>query len=284
MKPHPQQNIRLIFILLIIFSLVILASYLNEKENGPVSFIQQSFVKIIVPFQRTANSAVKPLKNFFSSIGDLTTLRDENIKLKKELENLKNQKFDYEQTKEENEQLRKILKFKKKITFESLPAAVIGKSNNIYSSMIIDKGKNDGVFKNMPVLSSEGLAGKVVASFSDASIVQLITNVRSSVGAKVKGSNNFGIVEGSLDGELFLRFLARKSKIRIGDEIVTSGLGGIFPKDIQIGKVLEIKQDEGSLEPLIKVAPRVLPAKLEQVFVITNPPSEITETMQDYLN
>lgn len=284
MKPHPQQNIRLITILLIIISLVILASYLNEKEDGPISLLQRGFVKIITPFQSAANSAVKPLKNFFSSIGNLTTLRDENIELKKELEKLKKQKFDYEQTKEENEQLRKILKFKKKITFESLPATVIGKSNNIYSSMIVDKGKNDGVFKNMPVLSGEGLVGKIVASFSDASIVQLITNARSSVGAKVKGSNNFGIVEGSLDGELFLKFLVRKSKIRVGDEIVTSGLGGIFPKDLHIGKILKMERNTGALEPIIKIVPKVLPAKLEQLFIITNPPSEITETMQDYLN
>jgi rod shape-determining protein MreC len=275
-----QFKSRLILVILIVLSLLILALNLNQKDKGIVAYLQKTVLTVISPMQQAVNSVFTPVRNSWKALGHLSTLEENNLKLQKEIHNLKEGKIEIKEIKKENERLRSLLAFKKKIKYESLPATIIGiSSSSPQSIIVIDKGKKDSIGKLMPVLAENGLVGKVIMSVNHASQVQLLTDPKSSVGATIKRTGAVGIVEGDTGGRLLLKFLPQNSNVKLNDTIVTSGLGGIFPKDILIGKISSVISNEGSGEPVIEISPAVDISKIDQIFVITNPPVELPKNL-----
>lgn len=279
MVPRSQFKSRLIFVILIIACLVLLALYLNQENNNPISFLQRTALSVFSPAQKAVNSLITPVRNSWKAISHLSTLEENNLKLQKQVNSMKKGEIEIEEVKKENERLRSLLAFKKKIKYESLPASIIGISNSPQSIIVIDKGRDNSINKLMPVLAEEGLVGKVTLSINHASQVQLLTDPKSSVGARVNRTGAVGIVEGDIGGRIFLKYLPKNSRVKVNDIITTSGLGGIFPKDVLIGKVVSVKTDPGSEEPLVEIKTAVNFSRLDQVFVITNPPIELPKNL-----
>ena len=155
-------------------------------------------------------------------------------------------------------------------------ARVIGRPTSAWEgSLVIDKGSSAGFKIGMPVVAAQGLVGQLVEVAPDASKIQLVTDRRSGVAALIQSSRAPGIVQGSIDGQLALNFLDRSYKPKVGDTVVTSGIGGVFPKGIVIGDVSFIRDVRSDPYPDIEVTSRVPIQNIEEVLVITSPVPDI---------
>ncbi len=270
--PHWSKRNRIVFALLLILSVMILTLYFREGSNGILHRAQRYTVNIVVPLQSGVSRAVSPFKSAFQFVMNIGNLSDRNQMLEEENKNLKAKAVTLQRIRKENERLRKLLGFKEKTDFTTIPAHVIGKSSTDWQAVIVlDQGRDDGVKKNMPIVIHGGLVGQVIDSSPKACRVQLITDQKSGVGVQIVGTSETGILQGQLSGELKVDFVSKDAKLEKGDKVVTSGLGGIFPKGIYVGKVKRVVKRPYSLFKDIKVESPVEFAKLEEVLIITNP-------------
>lgn len=156
--------------------------------------------------------------------------------------------------------------------FERVTAAVIGRDTSpVFRSIIIDRGTEDGVLPGMPVESARGLVGQVYRASPHAAQVLLITDNISSIAARLSASRATGIVFGSgSSGPLSMEWIDQEAQLEVGDVVLTSGLGGQFPADLVIGRVVAFERNEADLFQDATVQPAIDVSDLEIVFVLTN--------------
>ena len=227
------------------------------------------------PVQKFAygfNRGVKDFVDFFLNFSDV---RDENKELKKENDKLKAEIDEYSKLKEENERLQKVLNFKdEKNNYDYIGTNIIGISgDSILNGYIVDRGKDDGIEKGMVVISADGLVGQVSSVGKNWAIVQCIVNENVKVAVMVDSTReNTGILQGYKD--YFNNNLAKvlnlpmDSEVKEGDVIVTSGLGGYYPKEIKIGEVVSVEEDRVKVMKSAIVKPYVDFNKIEELFIV----------------
>ncbi|MFC1594470.1 rod shape-determining protein MreC, partial [Candidatus Omnitrophota bacterium] len=207
--------------------------------------------------------------SFVNFLPSCASYNNENKLLKKEIGGLKDQLVEHQEALQENERLKKLLSFKKQSPIRMVAATVIGRDpSNWTSSLVIDIGSKEGVKKDAAVLVEGGLVGKVVEVGSKTSKVLLINDTNMSVAAVVQRSREEGVVTGTLGGNCQMKYLSLSADAVSGDTVMTSGLGGVFPKGITIGTVVEVFEDTSGLMLSCAVAPAVDINKLEEVLVV----------------
>ena len=262
----------LVLLVLILISMLILTIHFREGENGIIHRMQRLVMTAVSPIQGVVTTAVSPIGDGWDYLVHFGDLKRENRKLKQEVSKLKGEVFALRGLKNENARLQGLVGFKNQGGYETIAAHVIGMpTSNWWSSVVIDKGFVDGVRRNMPVIAGGGLVGQVAEVSRDASKIMLLNDAQSGVSVQVQQTGEVGIIKGQLRGEnLALRFISRDSSIAKGDVIVTSGLGGLFPKGIYVGKVASVKQSALSLYKIVEVAPATDFSQLEEVLIIKN--------------
>lgn len=171
----------------------------------------------------------------------------------------------------QNDRLRQLLEFARESQFDLRAAEVIGwEPDRTVNSILINVGRSEGIVKNMPVISPEGLVGKVYRVMSRVSVVQLLQDPNCRVSAIVQRSRILGIVEWERGVQCLLRHIPVKGDVQRGDVVVTSGMGGIFPKGLVIGSIIDITGEEWELFKRAIIQPGVDVSHLEEVFVLTN--------------
>ncbi len=190
-------------------------------------------------------------------------LRRRNIDLSMEVQRLREAEL-------ENIRLRRLLDFKQKSGLSLLPAEVIGTGGTHgINSITIAIGSRDGIKENMPVVTAEGLVGRVIKVFLSSSVVQLLLDRNCRVSAVVQNKDRpFGIVEWEGGQKLKLKGIPLRSNIQLGDVVVSSGMGGVFPKGLQIGTINKIEGQELGLFKKVELTPTVQFSRLEEVFVL----------------
>lgn len=190
-------------------------------------------------------------------------------RLNKELEILRRRLFDLRELEQENVRLRGLLNFKQKSTLRLVSARVIARSPDSWSSsVIIDKGKFNGVRRGMAVINGQGLVGRVAESVDYSSKVILINDPSQGISSIVQRSRQEGLVSGSLGSNLIMRYLPEDAQITIGDIIVSSELSQVYPKGLLIGKVVNIAKEFSGLSLYAVVKPAADLSSLEEVSVI----------------
>jgi rod shape-determining protein MreC len=182
--------------------------------------------------------------NFIIYRSDYENIINENKILRQKNTELNFENASLRYLEQENERLELLLGFKKQLPYTSMAAWVIGLD---YSGnrkiLFLDKGLNDLVKENMACLNSQGLIGKVVEAGKGISKVICLNDPNSRVPARIERTQEQGLVYGTTtDTELEMRYLPKQSRAEIGDVVVSSGLGGIYPKGIMIGRISEIKE------------------------------------------
>ena len=222
-----------------------------------------------------ANVARLPLKiasdsfNYITRISRLPYVDSEKLELKHRIRELEKKLVESEEAILENKRLRSLLGFKQKARKYSTPALIIGRDPNNWSSIIfIDKGKNDGIVQDMVVISGEGLVGRVREMGETMSKVMLVNDIDSKVGAIVQRNRDQGLLIGTSEGKCKLIYLSLDSDVKKGDKILTSGMGGIYPKGILIGQVTEVAKERGRLYKYAIIEPSGELSKLEEVLCI----------------
>lgn len=271
---------------IIVLSVTFLGIITYTIDNEEKSVVSNGIVNVVNPLQKVVykiNSRIKGTLDFFLNF---SKVKEENNELVKENIGLENKLLEYDKLKEENDRLREVLNFKNsKNNYDYLGCEIIGYSGESFASgYIIDKGENDGLKKDMIVISNKGLVGKITSTGSNWSIVQSLLNENIAVSVMVNSTRETtGILKGYIthnnENLTKLTNLPIDSTIKEGDVIVTSGLGMIYPKETRIGEVISIETDEIKVMKTAIVKPFVDFNKLEELFVVI--PKETREIKYD---
>jgi rod shape-determining protein MreC len=219
---------------------------------------------------------VNGLQGASNSVSDLLNTYQENQKLKKQVDQLAQAKVNAQTATAENKQLRKELKLNNSLTaYTAVTANVLTRTPSSWmNQLVISKGATAGIKKNMPVMSQSGLIGRVVEVNQTNAKVELISSTSSSADkfaiqvTNKAGSTVNGIVTGYDKSTNLIEMgsVTSKTKIKKGDKVVTSGLGGVTPKGLYVGTVAKVKQDDYGLASEIEITPA---ANLTDLTVVT---------------
>ncbi len=212
------------------------------------------------------------IQEFMGAPRDLVTLRTQNAMLEAQVSQLQAQVIDLQQRVNETEILAALVDFSRANPESSYKAAsVIGRDPSPFLHyIIINRGSNEGITRGMPVVTNEGLVGRVDAVIADAARVQLITDPVSSVNVHLKNANTDAVLEGSVTGDISLDLISQDTTLNAGDLILTSGLGGGYPPDLIVGQVVNVRKLPAELFQQATVQPAVDFSRLQIVLVITN--------------
>ena len=221
------------------------------------------------PFQRFVKGTVNTTEGIWLKYFGLVDVRNENSRLKREIDTLRMENYRYQEILATHERLQKLLQFKKTIDWPVLAAQVIGRDpTGWFESVILDKGKNSGLKVNMPVVNAEGVVGRLVFVSANYAKALLIIDQNSAVDCIIQRSRDEGIVKGLSSKICRLDYVVKTSDVVVGDKVVTSGMGRVFPKGLPVGEVVEVINIPGDLFRDIKVRPMVDFSKLEELLVI----------------
>ncbi len=234
------------------------------------------------PIQKVAYNMNRGLKDFVDIILNFSSVRAENKALTKENEELKNKLTENSDLEEENERLKSLLDLKNQNeNYNYIATNIISYAGNgVMDGYVVDKGTNDGIKKNMVVISGAGLVGQVSSVGNNWAIVQTIINENINVSVMVESTReNTGILQGytTNSNEYLLKVsnLPMDSTVQEGDQIITSGLGMLYPKEIRVGEVVSVEEDKVKVMKTAVVKPSVDFNKLEELFIIA--PKDTTE-------
>ena len=229
---------------LTVFSVVLSAS-------GHAWFLKDAFNVISTPFRAAFNYCADGISGFVDYFTEFDRISEENEALRQENEELKQLQSDLEVLKEENAWLKDFLDVKNhNTTFEFEDAVVVGRnSSSAHTTLMLNKGSVHGIEEGMVVITGQGLVGRVTEVGLNTCEVLCITDISSSAGALVERSAMIGIAEGYYENEcrfLYTTGFADISDIKVGDVIISSGSGSIYPYGLKIGTVTEVKLDDAS--------------------------------------
>ncbi|MBR7024427.1 MAG: rod shape-determining protein MreC [Selenomonadaceae bacterium] len=269
-KKTGKKFIALIVVFISVFCCVFFAARgeFSPKASSGVAMM------IISPFQRAFSWAGSQLAFIKNSVRELSQLHEQNKLLRQEVELLRAQNLTASEYASENQRLRNLLGYKQAaVQFDLVAASVIGRESSSWSSVIvINRGTLDGVANNMAVVTEMGLVGHVMEAGVNSSKVQLLIDPRSSVGALIQRpeSRVAGIVEGDIKNPGCPRMvnIPKDSDVQVEDMVVTSGFGGVYPKGLVVGKIIEMHNEEGGLLKYGVIDTSVDFQKLEDVAII----------------
>ncbi|KJE28621.1 rod shape-determining protein MreC [Geobacillus thermoleovorans] len=272
--PQLFGNKRLIFLLVSIVILVMLIGF-SLRSRDELTWPEQ-FVKDTVGFvQLLFGKPAQHVAGFFENVSDLRRTYKENELLKARLEEYAALETEVEALRQENERLRALLDKKESLRdFVSIQATVIGRNPDRWrETIIINKGEQHGVKKDMAVITPAGLVGKVQHASQFTSTVQLLSALdqNNRISAYIQGKENvFGLIEGYDEKrrELLLGEIPIDAKVEKRQKVLTSGLGGVFPKGLPIGEVTEIKPDQYGLTKVVYVKPFANLYDIDDVMIV----------------
>lgn len=260
------------FLTILIIILVVFFAARNDSK----SVLNMLFVNVLSPVQ----TQITNLGNWVGSkkdyLASMSNVYEENQSLKNEIQELNSKNIYTGEVWAENQRLKGLLNYKQDNPRLNLVAAkIIGISpGRTRTEIIINRGRAQGLKENMPVVAANGLVGTVSMLYDNSAKVSLLSHMESAVGGVVQrsASRAVGIVNGEVVDDNYLKFakLQRDADVQVGDMIITSGLGGVYPKGIIIGEVIKVANEDTGLLKYAVVKPRVDFSNLEEVLVLTN--------------
>lgn len=259
---------------------------LTVRDVPVISQAEKITKDTIAPLQGGVMQVSKAVDDFINGFTSYQKTRTENKNLKKQVAGLETELNRYKEFEIKNIQLRDLLDFKQANAgkYEMVTASVISRDpSNWLRRITIDRGSADGLKKDMPVVTQDGLIGKILqVSKHTSDVILILDTTGSGVGGKVQLTRTFGVVEGVADDFNYLRMihLPRDAAIRENQTIVTSGLGSVYPKDIPIGRVIKIQAESNGILKYALIKPYADFDRLEDVFVVKSVAPNMYETPQ----
>jgi rod shape-determining protein MreC len=274
---------RAVLAVCVALSVALLTAYFGESGGGGfLHALQRGAQEVLAPIESGASRALKPVRDLFGWTGDTLDAKEENKRLKAEVERLRGELARTQTAQRENEQLRGLVGLHRQEGFPEgtrpVTARVIARSPTVwYSNVKIDKGSSDGVKMNQPVIASGGLAGKITRVTGGTAEVTLLTDASSAVSAQVmpEGANGIVTPEVGNPRDLLLDFVERGRRVTQGTTVVTSGftssrVESLFPRGIPIGRVTAVDLDEIELYQRVHITPFADLRRLDYMQVLTS--------------
>jgi rod shape-determining protein MreC len=243
---------------------------LTLQMRGHIAGASDALAFVTTPIQSVLARVNRTAFGLWSTYRDWKNVRAENRRLREETQTLRVNALRVTETTEENRRLRRLLALKESMPLATLSGEVIAREwGGWVRSLTVNRGRADRVTRLTAVIAPDGLIGRVVDVRPGSSIVQVLTDPTSTVGAHAVRTRTQGIVEGEPRGTLRFKYMARDgSGIQIGDLVVTSGAGGLFPRGIPIGRVRAIDDRGSALFHYAQLTPAVDFARIDEVLLI----------------
>lgn len=257
------------FILLAVLSLTLLTW--KVKNRVPVIMFENAVLSITRPLQQAATWTTQSLRGVWDNYVYLVNVQRDNQRLREETKWLRQENHRYLEAYLQYQRLQRLLNFREQTPRDVMAAAVVGRNANSWTEIIyINRGTRDKVAKGFAVVTHDGLVGQVIHAAPALSQVMLLTDFRSGVDALVQRTRASGVVAGRGRHLAELKFLPVGADLQPGDRLISSGMGGVFPKGLIIGEVKDIHRNGGQTQQ-VEIQPSVDFSHLEEVLVLVNP-------------
>ncbi len=259
-----------ISLLVVLLGLIVIL--FQSRHFEAANRVQMVVQTITYPVQTAVHTLLKTISNWIDNYLFLTDLKQENRRLNQEIEHLKEQLNQHMEESVQYRRLRGQLLFAQRQPYKKIFAEIIGESaDNVHQVRLINRGSLHGIKRNLSAILKEGLVGRIQAVTPFQSSLQLVIDQRSRVPALMQRNRVRGLVYGTQSG-LALRQINRRAVIKLGDRVISSGLGGMFPKGILIGTVTKLHLKPYELFQTAELEPAVDFSRMEEVFIILSGP------------
>ncbi|MDP3631441.1 MAG: rod shape-determining protein MreC [Actinomycetota bacterium] len=268
-NPEPRRNNPTVLVVLVVVSLVLITAYFRESESGLLHGARKVTLAVTTPLSQAGQVIARPFESVGDWISGLGVSRSDIATLRKQNEELRARLADLEEARQENDRLRVLVQFAEERKLTKVGARVIGRPTSSWEGVIlIDRGTADGIVTGMSVLAPQGLVGQIEEVSENSARVRLITDQESGVAAMIQQTRAVGVVRGSIDRTLRMDFVDKANLPKVGDVVITSGLGGIYPKGLVVGDIIAVDARRADLYPRISLNSRVPIGELEEVVVL----------------
>ncbi len=270
------------------FSIFCIVSLSIQSSTFTIS-IEGLGSMLTMPFQKGYNSVQHGIHMLWAGFTELGEVRDQLKKTREKLQRYEAMTEELSEIKRENERLRQLLNLAPQVSYESVPASIISKDpDNWFRTIIINRGANDGIKINMPVIAFSGeekaVVGKVTEVRGSVSRIMPIISTDMRLGVIFQESRYPGLLTGyTANSNLSLMdYVSKSATVKFGDVIVTSGQGGVFPAGLRVGKVLKSFVTESSAYQKVVIKPYIDFNQVEEVFVIKKiPDSDVRKLLSE---
>jgi rod shape-determining protein MreC len=258
-----------LFLAVIVGHILLISAQVNSRGGVPV--LESVTFGVFSEVQRVFTSGTQGVRRVWNGYVGLRSVRAENETLKQQLAEAQIAIQQQRATADRVRGLQQLLDLRDRSNLRTTAAEIIGAAANAdFRTVTIDKGATSGFQANMAVIAPEGVVGRVVVASQRSAKVQLLIDRNAAAGVIIERSRAQGIVMGAGDGRLLLQYMSDAFDVAVGDEIVTSGIDGIYPKGLSVGKV-DALEKSGSSYKRITVRPSVDFARVEEVLVVLTP-------------
>ena len=265
-----------------ILSVALFTLSCRTGESGPLGVVRSAFQTVTMPVRYLGATVAAPFQGLGNIFTNLTADQATLSELQAENDQLRARNVELEEDAESAQRLQDLLDLRDANNLQSTAARIISGSTDSWSSTVtIDKGTSSGLTAGMPVTSSSGIVGQIISCSASTSVVRLLTDENSSISAMIQSSRAQGMLDGSATGEVTLTLVRTNQQVSVGDTVVTSGLGGVFPKGLAIGQVTSVENNPGSLYLDIVVELFAKAETTEEVLVITSLTEEQQASAED---
>jgi rod shape-determining protein MreC len=256
-----------IAILFVVISIIILI--LSTKMSADTGYPRKFILDVAAPIERLIRIPLDKTSTMWNRYLFLVGLGQENLRLKKENDQLKNKLLSYQEGYLEGLRLQKLLTLKEQSEYAIMTARVIGiDQKSLLKTILINKGTSHGIKNGLPVLNDQGVIGRIIETSWHVSRVLLISDGNSNVDAIVQGTRVQGMLQGSGTMRCILKYIAKTEEVKAGDLVVSSGMTEVFPKGLLLGTVIRADKKDPGLFQRIEVVPAVDFTRLEEVLVL----------------
>ncbi len=256
-----------LFLFVFLFSILIVL-FLGTTVGGRFGVFHQLTLEIVAPVQEFFTHFSQRTSRFKEKYVSLWKVQDDNDQLRQELDTYHALLDEYREAYSLNRYLQTELDFKKREEFPAITARVVGKDPSFwFKTLIVDRGKNDGVAQGMVARTSRGVVGQVVQVAQNYSKILLANAPSSAIDAIIQKNRVRGILKGAGEDGFVLHYVLKNAEVSVGDRIVTAGIGGVFPSGITIGTVSHVQSRRLGMFQDIRVEPAVDFSRLEFLFI-----------------
>ena len=278
MRENLSRSLQTTIIFLIVGGILVLAF------GGYFSSASDKFSQSLVDVQTWVSQRFLTIRDVVSAPSDVVSLQSRNAQLEAEVSGLQTQVIQLQQQLKDTDVLAALVDFSQSNP-ESIykAASVIGRDPSPFLHyVIINVGSNDGVRRGMPIVTNQGLVGRIDAVIADAARVQLVTDPSSAVNVRLQNADTDSVLIGSVTGDLSLEMISQDVDVQEGDIVLTSGLGGDYPADLLVGQLINLRKRDYELFQEASVQSTVDFSRLEIVLVITNfKPVDVTPLLPE---
>ena len=267
--PDRHQNA---ILLLGLFLLTFTTMTLHLRWREVTSPVGRIVLTLLGPLQALGQKPIGALGGFLGNLASVQALQEENRRLRAEVQLLRQAQSQFEELRLGHHRLESLLNFQEASGLKTVAASVIGRDATNWSKTVtLDRGSRAGLAENMAVITHQGIVGHLIRVSDTKSQALLISDHRAAVDALIQRTRASGVFVSTPEGMGRLKYVPRDAELRPGDTVISSGLGGLYPKGLVVGRVEKVEPNGDGLFQRVEVAPAVDFSRLEDVLIVLGP-------------